>query len=120
MSRTLTHLSHRIKLIPDRRIYRVYSINKKLEWVLALFFHFTVIAGVALTAAGSVKLQDQEQPIDKAQKMVRVGMAILAASWGMLVGLAGVTFFSQRARNPAIARAGTVVCLPLVYDILHA
>ena len=49
--------------------------------------------------------------------MVRVGMAILAASWGMLVGLAGVTFFSQRARNPAIARAGTVVRLPLDFMI---
>lgn len=53
--------------------------------------------------------------------MVRVGMAILAASWGMLVGLAGVTFFSQRARNPAIAREGTVVRLPLAFMIsLHA
>lgn len=53
--------------------------------------------------------------------MVRVGMAILAASWGMLVGLAAVTFFSQRARNPAIARKGTVVCLPLAFMIsLHA
>ena len=65
-----------------------------------------------------MKLQDQDQPKDKAQKMVRVGMAIMAASWGMMVGLAGVTFFSQRARNPAIARAGTVVRLSLVLIII--
>lgn len=71
-----------------------------------------VVAGVALTAAGSAKLQNHQQPIDKAEKTVKAGIAILAVSWGVLVGWAGLSFTAPRARNSTVARAGTVVSFP--------
>lgn len=79
-------------LTKNSRAYRIFGIDKKLEWAQALFFHTLVGAGVALAAAGSAKLQNHDQPIDKAEKMIKVGIVILAVSWGILVGWTGLSF----------------------------
>lgn len=74
-----------------------------------LAYHMAVVAGVALTAAGSVKLEKHEEPIEKAERMVKAGMAILTVAWGILVGFAGLSWFGPRARDSGLTRAGTVV-----------
>lgn len=67
-----------------------------------------VIAGVALTAAGSAKLQAHQQPIDKDESIVKAGISILTVSWGVLVGWTAQSFTAQRATH-GVARAGTLV-----------
>lgn len=99
----LTHLTK------NSRAYRIFGINKKLEWAQALFFHILVGAGVALAAAGSAKLQDHEQSTDKAEKMIKVGIVILAICWGVLVGWTGLSFRAPRGDGPVV-RDGTMVC----------
>ncbi|KAH3100184.1 hypothetical protein KXW41_003558 [Aspergillus fumigatus] len=42
-----------------------------MEWVSVLAYHMLVVAGVALTAAGPVKLQEHKQPLDKAAKIAK-------------------------------------------------
>lgn len=92
-----------------RRLFRIHNVNQKLEMALGLLFHFPVIAGVALTAAGSSKLQAKEQPIEKAEQLVKAGMAILTVTWAILVGWTALSLTAPRAQNVK-ARAGTVVC----------
>lgn len=67
------------------RHYRIQPLHKKMEWVSVLAYHMLVVAGVALTAAGPVKLQEHKQPLDKAAKIAKEGIAILAVAWGVLV-----------------------------------
>lgn len=100
-----------------RRIYRIQNLDQKLEWVLVLFYHMLVMGGVALTAAGSAKLQSQKQPVDetaieKAEKITKAGIAILAIAWGVLVGFSGLSFTAPRLRIGVVARSGTVVSCP--------
>lgn len=99
--------------VGNRRFYRLPRLDQKLETVLALAFHILVVGGVALTAAGSAKLQNHDQPfekIEKAEKIVKAGIAILAVAWGVLVGFAALSFTAPRATNSSsVMRAGTVV-----------
>lgn len=85
-----------------------------MEWVSALAYHMLVVAGVALTAAGSAKLQAHQEPIDKADKMVKAGISILTVAWVALVGWTGLSFYAPRGRNSQLAAAGTVVSLSLL------
>lgn len=71
--------------------------------------HGLVAAGVVLTAIGSSKLQSLDGSIDSAEKMVKVGIALLTAAWGILVVLAGLSFAASRTNYDAIVRAGTIV-----------
>ena len=100
-------------LTKNSRAYRIFGIDKKLEWAQALFFHTLVGAGVALAAAGSAKLQNHDQPIDKAEKMIKVGIVILAVSWGILVGWTGLSFRAPKGDGPVV-RAGTTVRSPFL------
>ena len=106
-------------LTDSRRIFRIQNINHKVEWAFALFYHIPVVVGVALTAAGSSKLQHHEDP-EKSLKTVKAGMAILVVSWAILVGWTGFTFTAPRAMNAKRDRVGTVVCcyFPLAFDIV--
>ena len=80
-----------------------------MEWVSVLAYHMLVVAGVVLTAAGSTKLQEHEQPLEKAEKIAEAGISILAVAWGVLVGWTGFSFIAPRGRNSSLARAGNVV-----------
>lgn len=93
------------------RHYLIHSLDKKLEWASVLAYHILVVAGVALTAAGSAKLQQHEQPLDKAEKITKAGMSILAVAWGVLVGWTGLSFIAPRRRNSSLMCAGTVVSI---------
>lgn len=106
-------------LTDSRRIFRIQNINHKVEWAFALFYHIPVVVGVALTAAGSSKLQHHEDP-EKSLKTVKAGMAILVVSWAILVGWTGFTFTAPRAMNAKRDRVGTVVCcyFTLAFDIV--
>lgn len=66
------------------------------------------MAGVVLTAIASAKLQRREQPIEKAERQVKAGMAILTISWAVLVGWTGLAFMGPRRMSPVV-RDGTVV-----------
>lgn len=81
-----------------------------MEWVSVLAYHMLVVAGVALTAAGSAKLQEHEQPLDKAEKIAKAGIAILAVAWVILVAWTSFSLVASRGRNSSLTRAGTVVC----------
>lgn len=94
----------------SRRIYRIQNLNQKQEWAFAFFYHISVVVGVALTAAGSAKLQHHEQPMEKNQKLVKAGMSILTVTWVILVGWAGLSFAAPKAKSTDIVRAGNVVC----------
>lgn len=67
-----------------------------------------VVAGVALTAAGSAKLEHHQQPIDKDESIVKAGIALLTVSWGVLAGWTAQSFTAPRATHN-VARAGTLV-----------
>lgn len=71
--------------------------------------HGLVAAGVVLTAIGSSKLQRIDESIDNAEKMVKAGIALLTAAWGILVVLAGLSFAAPRTKYDAVVRAGTIV-----------
>lgn len=98
---------------PNSRILRLPRLDQKNEWVLVLVYHLAVVAGVALTAAGSANLQhpSAEHPVEKSLKMVKAGIAILAVSWGALVAWAGATFTTRgnTNENASAARAGSMV-----------
>lgn len=85
----------------------VRNLNQKQEMAGALLFHIFVAAGVALTAAGSAKVQQNQQP-DKAEGIMKAGIVILCAAWGGLVGYAGASYTSP-VKNGRAARAGKLV-----------
>lgn len=80
----------------NRRIYRIRTRGWKTPVVLEVFVHGLVVAGVVLTSIGSSRLQRREEPIDNVEKMVKVGIALLTAPWGILVALAGLSFATPR------------------------
>lgn len=80
--------------------------------VFEFFVHGLVAAGVVLTAIGSSKLQHLDESIDNAEKMVKVGIALLTAAWGILVVLAGLSFAAPRTKYGAVVNAGTIVSFP--------
>ncbi|KAF9890657.1 hypothetical protein FE257_005788 [Aspergillus nanangensis] len=100
------------------RLYRIESLDKKMEWVSVLAYHMLVVAGVALTAAGSAKLQTHQQPIDKAEKITKVGISILTVAWGFLAGWTGLSFLAPRGRNSSITRAGTVLLSAVAFSLV--
>jgi hypothetical protein len=61
-----------------------------------------------LTAAGSAKLQKHEQPIEKAENIVKAGIAILTICWAALVPGIVLSFLTP-ARKSSGGRAGTIV-----------
>ncbi|THC93877.1 hypothetical protein EYZ11_006629 [Aspergillus tanneri] len=100
------------------RHYRIQPLDKKMEWVSVLAYHMLVVAGVALTAAGSAKLQGHEQPLDKAEKIVKAGISILAVAWGFLVGWTAFSFIAPRGRNSSLTRAGTVLLMAVAFSLV--
>ncbi|KAJ5201442.1 uncharacterized protein N7498_006105 [Penicillium cinerascens] len=90
----------------------------KVEWLSVLAYQMLIIAGVAITAADSAKLQEHKQLLDKAETITRAGISILAVAWGFLVGWTGFSFIAPRGRNSSLTRAGKVVSIyppPRVY-----
>ncbi|EPS27172.1 hypothetical protein PDE_02115 [Penicillium oxalicum 114-2] len=104
-------------LLHEGREFRIQHLDKKMEWVSALAYHMLVVAGVALTAAGSAKLQAHQEPIDKADKMVKAGISILTVAWVALVGWTGLSFHAPRGRNSQLAAAGTVLLAAVVFAL---
>ncbi|OJJ81186.1 uncharacterized protein ASPGLDRAFT_133369 [Aspergillus glaucus CBS 516.65] len=106
-------------ILHEARTYRIRTVGWKAPVIFEFFVHGLVAAGVVLTAIGSSKLQRLDEPIDNAEQMVKVGIALLTAAWGILVGLAGLSFAAPRAKYGAVVRAGTIlvtsVCLALVF-----
>jgi hypothetical protein len=90
------------------RIYRIPSLDQKLEWALSLVYHIFVVGGVALAAAGSAKLQKHQQPVEKAESIVKAGIAILTICWAALVGGAIISFITPSTKS-AVGRGGTTV-----------
>ncbi|RMJ25474.1 hypothetical protein PHISP_03666 [Aspergillus sp. HF37] len=103
-------------ILHEARAFRTSNLNGKVEWVLKFFFHSLIVVGVALTATGMSRLQNHEQPMDKNLNMAKAGIAMLAACWGGLSGLAGSSFIARPSGSNV--RAGTVllasVCLSLL------
>ncbi|CAG8153467.1 unnamed protein product [Penicillium salamii] len=95
-------------ILHEARFYRVAGLDQKLEWALALFYHIFVVGGVALTAAGSAKLQSHEEPVEKAEKLVKAGIGILTVCWVALVA-GTVASFIAPVRKSALGRAGTML-----------
>ncbi|KAJ5776500.1 uncharacterized protein N7511_001511 [Penicillium nucicola] len=104
-------------ILHEARIYRILGLNQKLEWALALLYHIFVVGGVALTAAGSAKLQKHQQPVETADGIVKAGIAILTICWAALVG--GIVFsFITPARTSAVGRAGTTLLTTLAFALV--
>lgn len=103
----------------NRRTYRIHKVEKKQEWAFALSYHIVVVAGIALTAAGSSELQNHKEgePVEKSEKLVKSGMAILAFCWALLVAWTVLSFMAPKARNPDRASAGTVVCFSFPFQL---
>ncbi|KAL4888818.1 integral membrane protein [Aspergillus ambiguus] len=105
-------------ILHEARCYRIQPLDKKMEWVSVLAYHMVVVAGVALTAAGSAKLQKHEQPIDKAEKIAKAGISILAVSWAVLVAWTGFSFIAPRGRNSSLTRAGTILLMAIAFSLV--
>ncbi|GFF74390.1 hypothetical protein CNMCM6936_000548 [Aspergillus lentulus] len=104
-------------ILHEARHYRIQPLDKKMEWVSVLAYHMLVVAGVALTAAGSAKLQEHEQPLDKAEKIAKAGIAILAVAWVILVAWTSFSLVASRGRNSSLTRAGTVLLTAVVFSL---
>lgn len=85
---------------------------------MVLFYHFAVVAGVALTAAGSSNLMhpSEEHPYEKSLRILKAGIAILTICWVALSAWAGASFVTTRSRagnnnNTGASRAGSLVSL---------
>ncbi|RJE25689.1 hypothetical protein PHISCL_01952 [Aspergillus sclerotialis] len=96
-------------ILHEARTYRIHKVEQKQEWAFAIAYHIPVVVGVAITAVGSSKLQHHEQPIEKSEKLVKAGLAILAVCWGILVAWTAISFKAPKARNADRANAGTVL-----------
>ncbi|CAG8898776.1 unnamed protein product [Penicillium egyptiacum] len=105
-------------ILHEARHYRIRPLDKKMEWVSVLAYHMLVVAGVALTAAGSAKLQEHEKPLDKAENIVKAGISILAVAWGILAGRTGFSFIASRGRNSSLTRAGTVLLMAVAFSLV--
>ncbi|KAJ5295487.1 hypothetical protein N7508_010308 [Penicillium antarcticum] len=105
-------------ILHEARQYRIQPLDKKMEWVSVLAYHMLVVAGVALTAAGSAKLQEHEQPLDKAEKITEAGISILAVAWVILVGWTGFSFMAPRGRNSSLTRAGNVLLMAVAFSLV--
>ncbi|GIJ92532.1 hypothetical protein Asppvi_001810 [Aspergillus pseudoviridinutans] len=105
-------------ILHEARHYRNQPLDKKMEWVSVLAYHMLVVAGVALTAAGSAQLQEHKQPIDKAEKIAKAGISILAVAWGILVAWTGFSFTAPRGRNFSLTRAGTVLITAVAFSLV--
>ncbi|KAJ5316744.1 hypothetical protein PENANT_c016G11537 [Penicillium antarcticum] len=104
-------------ILHEARIYRISGLDQKLEWALSLFYHIFVIGGVALTAAGSAKLQKHQQPIEKAENIVKAGISILTICWAALVGGTFISFVTP-ARKSAGGRAGTTLLKTISFALI--
>ncbi|KAF3012677.1 hypothetical protein E8E15_001073 [Penicillium rubens] len=104
-------------ILHEARHYRIQSLDKKMEWVSVLAYHMLVIAGVALTAAGSSKLQEHEEPL-KAEKISRAGISIMVVAWGFLVGWTGFSFVGPRGRNSSLTRAGNILLVAVAFSLV--
>ena len=100
-----------------RRTYRIRTVGWKAPVIFEFFVHGLVAAGVILTAIGSSKLQRIDESIDNAEKMVKAGIALLTAAWGILVGLAGLSFAAPRTKYGAVVRAGTIVSFSVTQSL---
>ncbi|KAJ5822848.1 hypothetical protein N7447_005188 [Penicillium robsamsonii] len=105
-------------ILHEARHYRIQSLDKKMEWAFVLAYHMLVVAGVALTAAGSVKLQEHNQPLDKAKNIAKAGISILAVAWGVLAGWTGFSFIAPRGRNSSLTRAGNVLLMAIAFSLV--
>ncbi|CBF82328.1 hypothetical protein AN9205.2 [Aspergillus nidulans FGSC A4] len=105
-------------ILHEARHYRIQSLDKKLEWAAVFAYHILVVAGVALTAAGFAKLQQHEQPLDKAEKITKAGISILAVAWGVLVGWTGLSFIAPRRRNSSLMSAGTALLMAVAFSLI--
>ncbi|BCR87616.1 uncharacterized protein ACHE_40180S [Aspergillus chevalieri] len=107
-------------ILHESRIYHIRTVGWKVPAIFEFLVHGLVAAGVVLTAIGSSKLQSLDGSIDSAEKMVKVGIALLTAAWGILVVLAGLSFAASRTNYDAIVRAGTILlysaCLALIFS----
>lgn len=75
-----------------------------------LFFHIVVAGGVALLAAGAASLQTSH-PMANALVLVKIGVSILAISWGILVIWVALSVMSAQHSKAAVAhREGSIVC----------
>jgi hypothetical protein len=75
-----------------------------------LFFHMVVAGGVVLLAIGVASLQSSH-PMANALVLVKVGVSILAISWGMLVIGAALSVMSAQNKKAAVAhQEGSIVC----------
>ncbi|CAG8128627.1 unnamed protein product [Penicillium olsonii] len=104
-------------ILHEARIYRVAGLNQKLEWAFALFYHIFVVGGVALTAAGSAKLQSHEEPAEKAEKIVKAGIAILTVCWVALVAATAITLIAPTKKS-ATRRAGTILLWTIAFALV--
>ncbi|PLB47570.1 hypothetical protein P170DRAFT_426812 [Aspergillus steynii IBT 23096] len=104
-------------ILREAKTYRLKSLNRRLEGVFDFFFHMLVAAGVVLTAIASAKLQRHEN-VEKAERQVKAGMAILAIAWVFLVGWTAMSFMGARRTTPVV-KEGTVllstVCFSLTF-----
>ncbi|KAK1147797.1 hypothetical protein N8T08_000310 [Aspergillus melleus] len=103
-------------ILKEAKTYRLKSLDRRLEAVFDFFFHMLVAAGVILTAIASSKLQHHEQPIEKAERKVKAGMAILTISWVVLVGWTGLAFLAPRRTSPVV-RQGTLLLSTVCFSL---
>ena len=99
-------------------MYRDTSINKKIEWIIMLKYHMAVMAGVAILAVGSSKLQSGDTNPSTDLTLVKVGIAILTVCWVALVFFAALTLNSRARSNTEAHAESTKVCELLVVVLL--
>ncbi|KAL5360644.1 hypothetical protein BJX96DRAFT_175497 [Aspergillus floccosus] len=108
-------------ILHEARRYRIQPIDKKMEWVFVLAYHMLVVAGVALTAAGSAKLQEHEQPFDKAERMAKLltAVAVSLIFIGIRVFYSVAALCTQRASlNPITGSLAIRVVLGFLPEVI--
>ncbi|KIA75726.1 hypothetical protein HK57_00461 [Aspergillus ustus] len=100
-------------VLHEARVYATPYLNRKLEYTFMGFFHVLVATGVAMVGVGAGGLVSNK-PKDRDSDLsdVKVGMALLEASWAILVLWAlwtvwtGSSGHANKESAPASAAAG--------------
>ncbi|OAA65878.1 hypothetical protein SPI_02665 [Niveomyces insectorum RCEF 264] len=105
-------------ILHEARSYRLKSVNKRVEWVLGVTFHFLVATGIALLAVGVSGLAS-DHPQANDNQLLDVGLAMLAVSWALL-GLSVVALFFERGNYAATYSSGTTTLPKLLMSVVFA
>ncbi|KAH8811410.1 hypothetical protein F5884DRAFT_273453 [Xylogone sp. PMI_703] len=104
-------------ILHEARAYRQSRPNVKIEWILTLFIHISITAGLALVAAG-VSSANSQADASTHKTLAKVGIIVLLLSWGLICAFTLGSFLSSQWDSQALGyRDGTLLLYGVVCSL---